>query len=201
MRGLDTRVLLAQARIMQVTDWQKAAEMTVEVGKQAEKDGIADAASGVHTLPAMFNDELLLAMQWCAGQRRYEQGLDRAAWRTRCEKIASDANNGCGLSHDYYQTRFSGSVDWALRDLAKHEIADALQIAREFDYATVEEREEGASWNADNGYCSHGIELGCCPAGCDYPDDDFDDFDYESCIPEDVLLEASGQAHCGPTSA
>lgn len=201
MRGLDTRVLLAQARIMQVTDWQKAAEMTVEVGKQAEKDGITDAASGIHTLPTMFNDELLLAMQWCAGQRRYEQGLDKAAWRVRCEKMASDANSGCGLSHDYYQTRFSGSVDWALRDLAEHEIADALQIAREFDYASVEEREESASWNADNGYCSHGIELGCCPAGCDYPDDDFDDFDYENCIPEDVLLEASGQAPCGPTSA
>lgn len=33
-------------------------------------------------------------------------------------------------------------------------------------YATPAERQETHDWNADNGYCTHGIELGCCPAGC-----------------------------------
>ncbi|WP_456154957.1 hypothetical protein [Xanthomonas vasicola] len=45
--------------------------------------------------------------------------------------------------------------------------AQALQIAQKWDYATPAARQEAQDWNAENGYCSHGIELGYCPAGCD----------------------------------
>ena len=41
-------------------------------------------------------------------------------------------------------------------------------------YATPAERQETQDWNAEHGYCSHGIEFGCCPAGCDRDDDDWD---------------------------
>lgn len=160
-------MLLAQARIMQLTDSLKAAAMMDAVSNQAEKDGMADAGNGVHTMPAMFDGEPLLTMQWSAGQRRYEQGLDKAMWRTRCEKMAVDANRGCGLSYDRFVASLSASVDWALEDLAHHERADALAIAIEFGYATEAEREQTAMDNANNGYCHHGIELGCCPAGCE----------------------------------
>lgn len=174
MRGLDARVTLAHARVMAVWNASGAERLMATAEHQALREGIDDAENGVHTMPVMFDDELSLAERWCAGQRRYEQGLDKAAWRARCEKMASDAANGCGLSHDYYVSRLSHSVDWAMRDLADHERDDALQIAREFDYATVEEREQTAIDNANDGYCTHGIELGCCPAGCDHPDDDGD---------------------------
>jgi hypothetical protein len=171
MRGLNTRVLLANARIMQLVDVKKALGMMDMVGKLAEKDGMTDAANGVHTMPTMFDDELLLASRWCAGQKRHEQGLDKDGWRKLCEQMATDANTGCGLSYDYFVGRLSAAVDRAMHDLADHERADALAIAVEFGYETVEQREQTAIDNANDGYCTHGIEMGCCPAGCDYPDD------------------------------
>jgi len=85
--------------------------------------------------------------------------LDEPAWRALCETAAAQATKGCGLSHDYYVERFS---------------AQALKIAQEWDYATPAERQETQDWNAEHGYCSHGIEFGCCPAGCDRDDDDWD---------------------------
>lgn len=174
MRGLDTRVLLANARIMQLVDLQKARGLMATVARLAEKDGMTDAANGIHTMPVMFDDELLLASRWCAGQQRYAQGLDKAQWRTLCEKLAAEANHGCGLSYDYFVSRLSAAVDGAMHDLADHERADALAIAIEFGYETVEQREQTAIDNANDGYCTHGIELGYCPAGCDHPDDDYD---------------------------
>lgn len=174
MRGLDTRVLLANARIMPLVDAQKASGLLASVEKLAEKDGMTDAANGIHTMPAMFDDELLLASRWCAGQKRHAKGLDKAEWRTRCDKLATDANHGCGLSYDYFVRRLSAAVDRAMHDLADHERADALAIALEFGYETVEQREQTAIDNANDGYCTHGIEMGCCPAGCDYPDDGYE---------------------------
>lgn len=184
MRGLDTRVLLANARIMQLVDMQKAGGLMATVERLAEKDGMTDAANGIHTMPVMFDDELLLASRWCAGQQRHAQGLDKAQWRALCEKLAADANHGCGLSYDYYVSRLSAAVDRAMYDLAEHERADALAIAIDFGYETVEQREQTAIDNANDGYCTHGIELGCCPAGCDYPDDDHYDFDF--CDPDEA---------------
>ena len=34
--------------------------------------------------------------------------------------------------------------------------------------------QETQEWLAENGCCSHGIEFGYCPAGCDRDDDDWD---------------------------
>ena len=172
MRGLDTRVLLANARIMLLVDARKAGGMIAQVEKLAEKDGMVDAANDIHTMPAMFDDELVLASRWCAGQKRHAQGLDKTQWRSLCEKLTADANHACGLSYDFFISRLSRAVDQAMRDLPDHERADARAIAIEFGYETVEQREQTAIDNASNGYCTHGIEMGCCPAGCDFPDND-----------------------------
>ena len=203
MRGLDARVTLAMARVLAIgTDKsERDGHLFATAEHEALHVGIDDAINGIDTVPAMFADEPSLAERWHAGQARYERGLDKAAWRARCEEMASEASTGCGLSHDYYVARFSFAVRVQLLRIPQYEHAAALEIAREFDYATAAEIEETAIDNAENGYCSHGIELGCCPAGCDYPDDDVDDFDYESYIPLDVLLEAGMQAPCGPTQA
>lgn len=96
---------------------------------------------------------------------------DELAWRAVCERAATQANAGCGLSYDYYVERFSSEIDAQVRQFPESQHATALQIAQEWGYATPAERQETRSWNSENGYCSHGIELGCCPAGCDRDDD------------------------------
>ena len=100
--------------------------------------------------------------------------LDEPAWRALCETAAAQATKGCGLSHDYYVERFSSAIDAQLGRLPEEQRAQALKIAQEWDYATPAERQETQDWNAEHGYCSHGIEFGYCPAGCDRDDDDWD---------------------------
>ena len=92
--------------------------------------------------------------------------FDESAWRAVCEKVAVQAHNGCGLSHDYYVERFSSEIERHVDRLPESQRTQALQIAQDWDYATPAERQETDDWNAENGYCTHGIELGCCPAGC-----------------------------------
>lgn len=92
--------------------------------------------------------------------------FDETAWRTVCEKFAVQANNGCGLSHDYYVELFSSQIEKHIDRLPECQRTQALLIAQEWDYATPVERQETQNWNANHGYCTHGIELGCCPAGC-----------------------------------
>lgn len=99
--------------------------------------------------------------------RDTRSALDQPAWRVVCEVAAAQATKGCGLSHDYYVERFSSAIDRQLDQLPEYQRALALQVAQEWDYATPAERQETQGWNAEHGYCMHGIELGCCPAGCD----------------------------------
>ena len=93
-------------------------------------------------------------------------GFDERAWRDSCEKLAREAVKGCGLSHDYYVELFSLSVDRALEQLPDTDRPLAVSIASDWDYATTDERKENQEWLSENGYCTHGITLGCCPAGC-----------------------------------
>lgn len=93
--------------------------------------------------------------------------LDESAWRAVCKAVATDAMNGCGLSHDYYIERFSCAIEGRVNQLPESQRAQALQIVQEWDYATPAQRQVTQNWNAKHGYCSHGIELDYCPAGCD----------------------------------
>ncbi|NYT62862.1 hypothetical protein H0A66_11105 [Alcaligenaceae bacterium] len=92
--------------------------------------------------------------------------LDELAWRVVCDAVAGEAIKGCGLSYDYYVERFSSAIERQVDQLPESQHAQALQIARESDYATPAQRQETQDWNAANGICTHGITLGCCPAGC-----------------------------------
>lgn len=73
MRGLDTRVLLAKARIMLLVDAKKAGRMLATVEIKAKWDGVADAGSGYEALPMMFDDEPVLASRWYEGQMQYRE--------------------------------------------------------------------------------------------------------------------------------
>jgi len=93
--------------------------------------------------------------------------LDEPAWREICKTAAAHAQRGCGLSYDHYVTLFSSEIDAQASRLPPDQRAQALEIAaQEWDYATPAERQETQDWLADNGCCSHGITLGCCPADC-----------------------------------
>jgi len=185
MRGLDTRVLLANTRIMMYFDSVKAASMMNTVEKQAEQDGWADAENGIHTPPLMFDGEAELTVCWELGQARFTVGFNKKLWRMQCEHMARLANEGCGLSYDYYVSRLSTAVDNALSMIPGRDQFAALEIAHEYGYATPSEREEIARSNAEDGYCNHGIELGCCPAGCDFPDELDDTLDYRADLDPD----------------
>ncbi len=69
-------------------------------------------------------------------------------------KVAVQASNGCGLSHDYYVERFSSEIERHIDRLPENQWAQALQIAQDWDYATPAERQETHDWNAENGYCT-----------------------------------------------
>ncbi len=54
-------------------------------------------------------------------------------------RLADDAMKGCGLSHDLYVKRFSAAVDREFRGAAPDVIAFAYDLAKGFDYATIDE--------------------------------------------------------------
>ncbi|MEO9332754.1 MULTISPECIES: conserved plasmid protein [Gammaproteobacteria] len=93
--------------------------------------------------------------------------LDEPAWREICKTAAANAQRGCGLSWDHWVTLFSSEIDAKVSRLPESQRAQALEIAaQEWGYATPAERQETQDWLAENGFCTHGIELGYCPAGC-----------------------------------
>lgn len=93
--------------------------------------------------------------------------LDESAWQAVCKTAAEHAQRGCGLSWEHWVTLFSSEIDMQASRLPEDQRAQALEIAaQEWDYATPAERQETQDWLAENGCCSHGITLGCCPAGC-----------------------------------
>ena len=93
--------------------------------------------------------------------------LDESAWRAVCKTAAAHAQRGCGLSWEHWLTLFSSEIDTQVGRLPEDQRPQALEIAaQEWDYATPAERQETQDWLAENGCCSHGITLGCCPAGC-----------------------------------
>ncbi len=92
--------------------------------------------------------------------------FDESACRILCIASANTAVQLSACSHDLYGMTFSSDIDAQVSYFPEEHRGFALQIAREWEYASAQERAATQQWNADIGLCSHGIELGCCPAGC-----------------------------------
>lgn len=93
--------------------------------------------------------------------------LDEAGWLAICKRAAIDAQKRCGLSYGYLGEIFSVAIDAEVEQLPESQRARALEIATaDWDYLSPEARIEAQRWNGENGYCTHGITLGCCPMGC-----------------------------------
>jgi len=98
--------------------------------------------------------------------------FDPNEWRATCESLSNDAAKNCAQSHFLYVCNLSSAVDAKLSDLASTDHPAAIEIARRFDYATRQQIQAEQAFNDEQGYCAHGIELGCCPAGCGSSPDD-----------------------------
>jgi hypothetical protein len=85
--------------------------------------------------------------------------------KAHLEKLAAEANRGCGLSYELFVDRFSAAVDVAYPQSSPNRAA-ALELATPMGYETPEERAAAHEERAEDGYCRHGIERNCCPAGC-----------------------------------
>ena len=85
-------------------------------------------------------------------------------------QINKEAHRGCGLSFELYSRRFQSSVNALVERLPDNEKETAIALAELHGYARDQPnvvQSSTADWDEDTRYCSHGIELGCCPAGCD----------------------------------
>lgn len=76
MRGLNTRVLLAKARIMAIVDEISAEDMFIDVWLAAQADGNRDADQGIYDAPLMFGGEPQLVTWWKEGQMSYRLGVE-----------------------------------------------------------------------------------------------------------------------------
>ena len=187
MRGLETRVLLAQARITVLLDAAAGRAMLADVAARAEGDGGVDASHGIEVAPVMFDGEALLLSHWTIGQQRChvernaqasagkttamgnsDGNFDAAAWRAECMRLVEMANTACGLCFELFEARLSMAVEHAVAGMPAPQREQALAIAVEYGYATAQQREDDAE---GCGTCCHGIAWGCCPAGCDLNDD------------------------------
>lgn len=56
----------------------------------------------------------------------------------------------------------------------------AVAVARQFDYADANQRQQLRRDQRAAGDCSHGIARECCPCGCDDIDDACDDMDFSA---------------------
>ncbi len=68
MRGLNTRVYLAHARIISITDPNNGAIEVAAALCLAQGDGFCDYLDGLRKPPVMFQDEPLLLANWNNGQ-------------------------------------------------------------------------------------------------------------------------------------
>lgn len=83
------------------------------------------------------------------------------------QTLAKDAIRRCGCAHDVYISAFSQEVDNLIARKGNPQNTDfILKVARAQDYATAEEVAAMKQDSLASGFCVHGIDPDCCPAGC-----------------------------------
>jgi hypothetical protein len=82
-------------------------------------------------------------------------------------EMSEAAFQGTGLSYELYVNKLSGAIDSYVSGLSEPVAKEFIALAkRNYDYATQDEISEHQEFLQESGFCPHGIELGCCPAGC-----------------------------------
>lgn len=93
--------------------------------------------------------------------------FNEITWRGVCEQCAQHAARRSGLSETIFNRELAAALGPQLQQISEPHREHATKIAREYGHLTEKELKEDDQWNADHGYCDHGIELGCCPRGCE----------------------------------
>jgi len=181
--ALDARCAIALANVVRCYDPRHAKELSEPALHYAALQGYRDGREGINCCHLLSSD-LNLHTAWCSGYLRGSSSIeagaersasrqsvsgdsfDESAWRAVCDYAARDAVQRSSCSHDLYVYNFSASIDGYVYRIPVAHRSRAIRIARSWDYASRAEQREMRSWNHENGYCPHGIELGCCPAGC-----------------------------------
>ncbi len=103
------------------------------------------------------------------------------------EEIRADSMKASGSSYECFAMKYSYSVEFVAGSLKTEEERSAFMAAAQAtgDYMTSAEMKAFFT-----GCCSHGIDYGYCPAGCDAPDDDHEEMtDEERAELDRQLLE------------
>ncbi|ANA15298.1 plasmid protein (plasmid) [Acetobacter pasteurianus NBRC 101655] len=80
------------------------------------------------------------------------------------ETANTAASKGCGCSYELYVQKLTREIDQTASRLAPDQAAALQDYARQKgDYAP-----DVDDFHLE-GFCCHGIEYGCCPAGCEVP--------------------------------
>lgn len=103
-----------------------------------------------------------LEQSWLAETSQF----DETAWLKTCDDLSDEASRGCGLSYEFFAEKFSNAIERRLSKIPENQKQRAIEIAAQYGYATPEEIRETHELYDEMGLCTHGIELGCCPAGC-----------------------------------
>ncbi|KAA8384945.1 plasmid protein [Acetobacter tropicalis] len=109
------------------------------------------------------------------------------------ETANSAASKGCGCSYELYVQKLTREIDHTASHLTPDQAAALQEYARQKgDYAP--DADEGHL----EGFCCHGIEYGCCPAGCDdVEEDDWDSEDEEAAriaLNQEIMAEIEEEA-------
>ncbi|MCG4255445.1 plasmid protein [Acetobacter senegalensis] len=109
------------------------------------------------------------------------------------ETANTAASKGCGCSYELYVQKLTREIDQTASRLAPDQAAALQDYARQKgDYAP-----DVDDFHLE-GFCCHGIEYGCCPAGCDdVEEDDWDSEDEEAAriaLNQEIMAEIEEEA-------
>lgn len=109
-------------------------------------------------VPSLFNDESALRDAYSCGEQLI---------KTLLEKLAAEANNGCGLVYEIFIERFSAAVDGVASYLHPETARILIGLARSIgDYQTKTETEKMRANATEEGLCVHYLDENTCPCGC-----------------------------------
>lgn len=89
--------------------------------------------------------------------------IDIHSWAQTLQRLADEANRGCGLSFELFEQRFSNSVKGVVVGLSHEDREAVLELAHPLGYA---EKPYLDNPDADDGCCAHGMDPYNCPVGC-----------------------------------
>lgn len=106
-------------------------------------------------------------------------------FNTLLEEARSAASQGNGCSYELYVQKFTREIDRRAAKLSPAEAGQFVAMATsQADYVAP------CDQVTFPGCCSHGIEWGCCPAGCDDDDEAWcDDEQHDDIIAREVQFQ------------